>query len=139
MGKKDKAVKIDAKRKKLLDKVDVSWMVDGLEVWIELNENHWKKAKIVFTKGKIVKLNLKDHTMEVEYLKGSPKGEKIKYVDKVFEIAPEIISVPDMCEMQKLNEAELSQNLGLRYCRGDYQTNIGPTLIVINPFKYIRE
>jgi hypothetical protein len=70
MGKKDKHHKIDDKRKKLLPKVDVSWMEEGLEVWIELNENHWKKAKKVFTKGKITKLNLKEHKMEVEYLKG---------------------------------------------------------------------
>jgi len=40
--------------------------------------------------------------------------------------------------MTCLNEAELSKNIGKRYVKGDYMTYIGPTLIVINPFAFIR-
>jgi myosin heavy subunit len=41
--------------------------------------------------------------------------------------------------MTVLNEAELSKSLGLRYEADDYMTYIGPTLIVINPFKFIKK
>jgi len=40
--------------------------------------------------------------------------------------------------MTVLNEAELSKSIGERYVKDDYMTYIGPTLIVINPFKLVK-
>lgn len=42
-----------------------------------------------------------------------------------------------MVNMEILNEAELLQNIYLRYKGQEIYTYVGPTLIVINPFKRI--
>lgn len=43
----------------------------------------------------------------------------------------------DMCEMNILNEPEILRNLTDRYKKDDIFTYIGPTLIVVNPYKII--
>ncbi len=43
----------------------------------------------------------------------------------------------DMCEMNVLNEPEILRNLIERYRKDDIFTYIGPTLIVVNPYKLI--
>lgn len=43
----------------------------------------------------------------------------------------------DMCEMNILNEPEILRNLTERYKKDDIFTYIGPTLIVVNPYKII--
>lgn len=42
-----------------------------------------------------------------------------------------------MCEMNVLNEPEILRNLIERYRKDDIFTYIGPTLIVVNPYKLI--
>ena len=41
--------------------------------------------------------------------------------------------------MTCLNEPELSKNIENRFIANDYMTYIGPTLIVINPFKFYKQ
>lgn len=43
----------------------------------------------------------------------------------------------DMCEMDILNEPEILNNLVQRYKRSQIFTLIGPTLIIINPYRLI--
>ena len=43
----------------------------------------------------------------------------------------------DMCEMNVLNEPEVLRNLVDRYNSDDIFTFIGPTLIVVNPYRII--
>lgn len=43
----------------------------------------------------------------------------------------------DMCEMDILNEPEVLYNLVQRYKKDQIFTFIGPTLIVINPYKIL--
>lgn len=42
-----------------------------------------------------------------------------------------------MCDMNVLNEPEVLNNILRRYKNDDIFTNIGPTLIVVNPYKKI--
>jgi myosin heavy subunit len=44
----------------------------------------------------------------------------------------------DMVEMECLSEAELLYNLRLRYIKEMIFTYVGPTLIVLNPYKVIK-
>jgi myosin heavy subunit len=43
----------------------------------------------------------------------------------------------DMCEMNILNEPEVLRNLVVRYSKDEIFTYIGPTLIVVNPYRVI--
>lgn len=45
---------------------------------------------------------------------------------------------PDMVQMNVLNEAEIIANIKLRYMKDLIFTFIGPTLIVMNPYKLIK-
>jgi myosin heavy subunit len=42
-----------------------------------------------------------------------------------------------MVNMEILNEAELLENLRERYKNDQFQTFVGPALLVINPFKKV--
>jgi myosin heavy subunit len=42
-----------------------------------------------------------------------------------------------MVEMLVLNEPEILNNIALRYSTGNIYTRIGPTMIIMNPFKLI--
>ena len=44
-----------------------------------------------------------------------------------------------MVSMDNLNEAEILYNIKLRYAQDRIFTYIGPTLIVMNPYKKIEE
>jgi myosin heavy subunit len=41
----------------------------------------------------------------------------------------------DMINMEVLNDAELMHNLVTRFLRGIIFTYVGPTLLVVNPFR----
>ncbi len=45
----------------------------------------------------------------------------------------------DMCDMDVLNEPEILNNLVERYKKDKIFTFIGPTLIVVNPYRVIPE
>lgn len=45
----------------------------------------------------------------------------------------------DMCDMDILNEPEVLNNLCQRYKNDKICTFIGPTLVVVNPFRVISE
>lgn len=45
----------------------------------------------------------------------------------------------DMCDMDILNEPEILSNLVERYKKNKIFTFIGPTLIVVNPYRVIHE
>ena len=51
------------------------------------------------------------------------KGERVLY--------------KDMVDMEVLNDAELSKNMRERFIQDDYMTYIGPTLLVVNPYKFV--
>lgn len=43
--------------------------------------------------------------------------------------------IPDMMELNELNHATLLYNMRQRYLRNEIFTFVGPTLLIINPFK----
>lgn len=48
-----------------------------------------------------------------------------------------IIGIADMVNMEILNDAELLENMKLRFLKDLIFTLVGPTMLVINPFKSI--
>lgn len=46
--------------------------------------------------------------------------------------------LPDMMELNELNHATLLYNLRQRYIRNEIFTFVGPTLLIINPFKAMK-
>jgi myosin heavy subunit len=75
---------------------------------------------------------------KVEYEAEMEKGKikLIAHVRDTFEMSKGDLHA-DMCEMNILNEPEILRNLIERYKKDDIFTYIGPTLIVVNPYKLI--
>lgn len=48
------------------------------------------------------------------------------------------LGIPDMMELNELNHSTLLYNLRQRYLRNEIFTFVGPTLLIINPFKALR-
>lgn len=74
----------------------------------------------------------------VEYEVETEKG-RVRVVASVrdtFEVSRGELHA-DMCEMNVLNEPEILRNLIERYRKDEIFTYIGPTLIVVNPYKLI--
>lgn len=72
----------------------------------------------------------------VEYM--NEKGQK--GTCKINELCSRDASLPkegysDMVDMNILNDAELLNNVHLRYAQDNIFTYVGPTLLVVNPFK----
>ena len=79
--------------------------------------------------------------MNVKYHNDSSEPFNIKG-DKVFPCA-NYESYPqgydDMIDIENLSEAELLNNIQLRFSFQQIFTYVGPTLVIVNPYKYIKE
>jgi myosin heavy subunit len=95
-----------------------------------------------------------DSKLTLPFLRGTPlralEGEKMEYeavtpngkikvvagLKETFEMSKGEL-FEDMCEMNILNEPEVLRNLVERYRKDDIFTYIGPTLVVVNPYKRV--
>jgi myosin heavy subunit len=57
-------------------------------------------------------------------------------LNQSFELTEET-DYSDMCKMNVLNEPEVLSNIIRRYKKDEIFTSIGPTLIVVNPYRKI--
>lgn len=63
--------------------------------------------------------------------------EKIKYERTMQYINDTRINVNDMAAVEDINEVDLLNNLKNRFIKKNIFTNVGPTLIIINPYQKI--
>jgi len=123
--------------KVLASKIDLSWASPNVKVWIELPEND--PSGDAYRKGVLINL-LDEETANVQFEGSSNafviKGDKIFPVD-TYPDRPE--GYDDMVDIEHLSEAELLNNVQLRYNLEQIYTYVGPTLIVINPFRRIEK
>ena len=72
---------------------------------------------------------------EGEYFRGTFTIKK-QFIMEYSEIAEQ--GIPDMMDLNELNHSTLLYNLRQRYLRNEIFTFVGPTLLIINPFKPLR-
>ena len=91
----------------------------------------------------ITKLHPKQHKVDLTYPGPGTRGEPSIFIDKIFKMGPKAKSSADtyhdMCDMECLNEAELLENLRIRFEDDLFLTYIGPTLLAINPYCLIKK
>ena len=96
--------------------------------------------EIVFEKGTVVSYDSTDKIVMVKLGNSSNK-----YVPKMVlkRAAPPQSSYyngfEDMVNMETLNDAELLNNIIVRFSQDLIFTYVGPTLLVVNPFKAIKD
>lgn len=52
-------------------------------------------------------------------------------------INPVSLNVNDMAAIDDINEVDLLNNIRNRFFQKNIQTNVGPTLIIMNPYEYL--
>ena len=122
------------------------WAQPGRSCWVEIEkkkkQNKYYKAKIISRIDKndesckvTVEFNTDFHPSK--NFNSLPKEYDSSFILRCNEqdLAELEITYEDMVNMDVLNEAELLFNLKMRYKKDLIFTYIGPTLLVINPYK----
>lgn len=115
------------------------WAQPGTACWVETSTEE------KFYKAHIISRNDQTQIITVNYEINNPVGlpneipfsQIMRFNEQIsFGVDPEQ-GFEDMVNMDVLNEAELLHNLRKRYNKDMIFTYIGPTLLVINPYKPI--
>ncbi|KAL4480724.1 hypothetical protein ABPG72_014499 [Tetrahymena utriculariae] len=118
-------------------KVNTTWMVPDTPAWIEVGKEE-PETKKVFMKATIIDLNKDKTKVKLTKKEDNQAIPDEVNIEKVYQVNQSSeTGFSDMVRMDNLNEAEIINNLELRYSRDIIYTYIGPTLIVMNPYKYI--
>jgi myosin heavy subunit len=85
--------------------------------------------------AQVIALDDKNKTAEVKYLNVTKNNEKVKY-ERIMPFVNEVdINVNDMASTEDINEIDLLNNMKNRFFKKNIQTNVGPTLIIMNPYQ----
>lgn len=108
-----------------------------MKVWIDIDKD---KQEEIYKRGTIMKV-VNNDTLHVKYDDDYKASHDIKgnLVFQVNDYKNLKNGFDDMVDMESLSEAELLYNLRIRYASEQIFTYVGPTLIVLNPYKLIKE
>ncbi|EAR84886.2 myosin head protein (macronuclear) [Tetrahymena thermophila SB210] len=116
------------------------WMISQAPCWFKLSDK--KEEKKLFYKGRIKESTANSDQVLVCYEKDeSNQGEVMISKQNIFQRDENQQNqlFEDMVNMATLNESELIINIQNRYSQDLIFTYIGPTLIVMNPYKKLDE
>ena len=72
---------------------------------------------------------------EVKFLTVTKPNEKVKYERVMPFVNEPSINVNDMAATEDINEIDLLNNMKNRFFQKNIQTNVGPTIIIMNPYQ----
>ncbi|KAL4466910.1 hypothetical protein ABPG74_010507 [Tetrahymena malaccensis] len=127
--------------------INTTWMIPDSECWIQVGEED-AQTQTMFVKAKIKqkpnlaninKNNIQQYAVDIKDVEDNRFANITKTrIDSVYQVNQEIPEgYSDMVEMDHLNQAEILINLQRRYDQDLIFTFIGPTLVVMNPYKQI--
>ncbi|KAL4436229.1 hypothetical protein ABPG74_015820 [Tetrahymena malaccensis] len=119
---------------------EYQWMISQAPCWFKLSDK--KEEKKLFYRGRIKEPQSNSDQVLVSYEKDeSNQGEVMLSRQNIFQRDENQQSqlFEDMVNMATLNESELIVNIQNRYSQDQIFTYIGPTLIVMNPYKKLDE
>ncbi|EAR84885.2 myosin head protein (macronuclear) [Tetrahymena thermophila SB210] len=123
---------------------DSTWVMSNVRCWYKKNNN--REEQYIFRKAIIVSDQVKNVggqqivNISIEQENGQNAEQIETNVKNLFQREEQSqTSFYDMVKMSVLNEAELIANLKQRYAQDNIFTYIGPTLIVLNPYKSLKE
>ena len=115
--------------------INTSWMLPNKFCWVDLNESDLEKPPFIL--AKIVSLEEDAKKIHLSYESLPLQGPLEAPIHQIFETNEDIpdSGLEDMVNLACLNEPELANNMKIRYSQDKIFTYIGPTLMVINPYK----
>ncbi|KAL4429083.1 hypothetical protein ABPG74_022169 [Tetrahymena malaccensis] len=133
-----------------IERIKTSWMLNGVQCWAKVAPE--ENSELMFRRAIITGLDNKRehaflkyefHLIQIQQQK--EKGPEKVHVRDLIECNQNADNekykegFPDMVSMNVLNEAEILNNVWLRYSKDLIFSYIGPTLIVMNPYKNIEK
>jgi myosin-5 len=117
------------------------WIRPGEDCWVELDvDNLPDRDGDVFIPAKIVQSDLDKKAVSVEYADPDFTAPTDVHMSRIMKRDPNVYpELTDLVDMPILNDAELHQKIRDRFKVLDIFTYIGPSLLIVNPFKYLRE
>ncbi|CAD8157004.1 unnamed protein product [Paramecium pentaurelia] len=118
--------------KKSQPQLDLSWVVPNALCWQDLDNKDpmFSPAVVISSDGKIITIKLESGgQIQCKPTQVLERADPTILGNKGFD---------DMVNMEILNDAELLNNLIYRFGKDIIFTYVGPTLLVINPFKQIQ-
>jgi myosin heavy subunit len=70
-------------------------------------------------------------------LTGGKSNEKVKFEKIIPFVNETAINVNDMAAVEDINEVDLLNNMKNRFSQKNIHTNVGPTLIIMNPYQKV--
>ncbi|KRW98093.1 Regulator of chromosome condensation 1/beta-lactamase-inhibitor protein II [Pseudocohnilembus persalinus] len=117
--------------------------IKAAQTWVAVKQPCWVQIEIaneqsLFHKGRIIEWDQKSHEILVELKKGQ---EKKILVTNLYQRTENLNNqtIEDMVSMEILNEPEIINNLQERFFQRKIYSYVGPTLVVMNPFKKVDE
>ena len=115
---------------------NISWILPEKICWFDSSETEYSTE--CFIRGQILSLPLPSNKLSLSYLLPNHSKKTIELpTNKVYEINEDLPAegIDDLVNLACFNEPELLNNLKLRYKKDCIFTYIGPTLLIINPYK----
>lgn len=110
------------------------WILPGVKAWLDVSKGNPEVSytevevlSIESAKKILVKTRKEGKTIETDAQNLLERNEETKEND----------TFCDLVQMSVLNEAEILSNLSQRFAKDQIFTNIGPTLLIMNPYKEI--
>lgn len=115
-----------------------SWCIPGRKCWVET------PLPEIFLQANIKSLDEASHKVEVSFPSPPANSNLSPFYEQsqVHEFNDQRVpdtDYEDMVSMDCLNEPELLHNLKIRYLRDEIFTYIGPTLLILNPYKSLTD
>ena len=117
------------------------WVKPGEACWVELDVDSLPdRDGDVFIQAQVVQMDTNAKMVTVGYVRQDFPGPKEVHLTRVMKRDPnKYPALNDLVDLPILNDAELHEKIRDRFSVLNIFTYIGPSLLIVNPFKYIKE
>lgn len=116
---------------------NTSWLLPSTPCWLDLQEPDLTKEPYFLAKIADFEENKGKVTIFMNFEKKEKKEVPLSLISQTNQNLKDI-GEEDMVDMACLNEAEILNNIRRRYEKNLIFTYIGPTLMVVNPYKSLK-
>jgi myosin heavy subunit len=118
---------------------DYLWLKEGEDCWVELDVDLLPdRDGDVFIRAKVKSINADAKLVTVDYIESTIQVANEVHLTRLLKRDPQTYpGLHDLVDLPVLNDAELHQKIRDRFAQLDIFTYIGPSLLIVNPFKYL--
>jgi myosin heavy subunit len=118
---------------------DFLWCKVGLDCWVEVDTEGLGDGE-VFIRAKLESIDMEKKMAVVAYEDEDFQGPCDVHITRVFLRDPNLYpDLNDLVDLPILNDAELHQKIRDRFACLNIFTYIGPSLLIVNPFKFLAD